>query len=289
MAVPFGFSVGDFIAGIDLIVRVVNALKDIGGASSEYQTLVQELEYLHLLLEQLKDLRPSTSTLSHVNAVRGLALTFKLPLSEFLQKIEKYKSSLGVISSKRQWLGAPRKAQWMVSMPEEISKMRALITMKIVTVSLLLTMPMKYATCDVLDHGILTYTSLSLSKIETTIERTTPLLEDTNQKVTETRNLLLQTSKEQRRSLEEAKEEIQSSNQRIQATSTNILSICIGIRTEIHKSERLTQSHIGRIQKDVSTIVQVQKQSGNVIASASRAVQLWTKQVRGLIEVALQR
>ena len=289
MAVPFGFSIGDFIAGIDLIARVVTALKDTGGASSEYQILIQELQHLQLLLEQLKDLKPSASSLNHVNAVRGLALTFKLPLSEFLQKIERYKSSLGVVSSRRQWVGAPRKAQWTLFMPEEISKMRAMITMKIVTVSLLLTMPIKYAIYDMLYDSTLTFISESISKIETTVQRTTPLLEDTNQKATETKNLLLQTSEEQRKMLEEAQKEIRSSNKRSQATSTNLLNICVGIRTEISKSDRLTQSHIGSIQKDVSTIGQLQRQSGNVIASVSRATQLWTKQVRWLIEGTIQR
>ena len=143
MAVPFGFSVGDFLAGIGLIKTVISAIKDTGGAATDYQVLVQELQHLQILLEQLKDLKPNASSLSHVNAVRGMALTFRVPLSEFLQKIEQYKSSLKAGSSKGQWITAPRKAQWAVSMPEEVSKMRAIITMKIVTVSLLLTMPTK--------------------------------------------------------------------------------------------------------------------------------------------------
>ena len=37
MAVPFGFSIGDVIAGINLVFDVYNALRETGGATSDYQ------------------------------------------------------------------------------------------------------------------------------------------------------------------------------------------------------------------------------------------------------------
>jgi len=37
MSVGFGFSVGDFIAGISVISKVVTTLKEVGGSSAVYQ------------------------------------------------------------------------------------------------------------------------------------------------------------------------------------------------------------------------------------------------------------
>lgn len=36
----FGFSAGDFIAAVNFVVKVTKALKDVGGASDEYRSLV---------------------------------------------------------------------------------------------------------------------------------------------------------------------------------------------------------------------------------------------------------
>ena len=142
MLPAFGFSVGDFISAIELIVKVTKALKSSGGATSEYRSLVEELGYLRLLLEQLQDIKPSASNLNHVNAIRGMALTFRVPLSEFLDRVEKYRTSMAAGNAGKPWQGLHRKSQWAVVMPGEISKLRTTITMKIVTVSLLLAMPL---------------------------------------------------------------------------------------------------------------------------------------------------
>ncbi|KAJ9665093.1 hypothetical protein H2201_004753 [Coniosporium apollinis] len=138
----FGFSAGDFIAAINLIVKISKALNDSGGAASKYRMLLQELQQLQLILEQLQDLSPtSANSHSHLNAVKGMALAIQMPLQEFLTKIEKYNSSMCGTSSSSRWRTAPRKAQWAVLMQEEVCRFRAVITMKIVTISVLLALP----------------------------------------------------------------------------------------------------------------------------------------------------
>ncbi|KAF2195523.1 hypothetical protein K469DRAFT_543283 [Zopfia rhizophila CBS 207.26] len=49
----FGFSVGDFIAAIGLIAKVIRALKDKCGAATEYQHLQLELQALERTLRYL--------------------------------------------------------------------------------------------------------------------------------------------------------------------------------------------------------------------------------------------
>ena len=43
MSVGFGFSAGDFIAALELVTTVVNALRESGDSSTEYQSLIKQL------------------------------------------------------------------------------------------------------------------------------------------------------------------------------------------------------------------------------------------------------
>ncbi|KAN0098879.1 hypothetical protein V8E51_014542 [Hyaloscypha variabilis] len=43
MPVSFGFSAGDFIAAIELVATVIDALRESGDASSEYREIVRQL------------------------------------------------------------------------------------------------------------------------------------------------------------------------------------------------------------------------------------------------------
>lgn len=142
MTPAFGFSVGDFVAAINLVLKVSHALRESDGASAEIRSLLQELHQLHVVLEQLRNLPPESSpTLSHLNALRGMALTVQVPLLEFLGKMEKYKIAAQKNQKSSGWKGSRRKIEWAVLMQEDVVRLRAAVTMKSVTVSLLMTIP----------------------------------------------------------------------------------------------------------------------------------------------------
>lgn len=162
MTPAFGFSVGDFISAIgepvpltpvcstdyerpDLIRRISKALKETGGAATEYQDAVIELKSLKHALQRLSALEPTEDNVAHVNAIRGMALACQLPLQEFLKKLEKYEDSLGP------WVEGPgmgrtafrcagRKARWAVSFSQEVEKLRTLVAAKQISINLLLAM-----------------------------------------------------------------------------------------------------------------------------------------------------
>lgn len=149
VAPAFGFSAGDFISAINLVSQVVDALKD-GGSVTTYQGAIQELQTLRSVLEHLDQLRPSNETdLAHVNAIRGMALSCRVPLQEFLNKISTtYASALSAAPPlpampplRRRSTGFSRsvkKVQWGLSVEEDLTKLRAVVTAKIVNISLLL-------------------------------------------------------------------------------------------------------------------------------------------------------
>ncbi len=137
--VPFGFSAGDFANAIGLIVRISKALKDSGGAVAECRDILQDLQTLQQLLGLLETLRPADGSLSHINAVRGMALACRVPLLGFAEKLERsYEPALGVGSSKGMFTRGVKKVQWAVLVEEEVAKFRGVIAAKVHNISLLL-------------------------------------------------------------------------------------------------------------------------------------------------------
>jgi hypothetical protein len=149
VAPGFGSSFGDFVSAINILNSVRKALRETNGAKDDFRTLCTELEHLAVLLEQLhKGTWDRGGDAGHYNAVRGMALTVKVPLQEFLQKIEKFKtmthSTAGAVGLRSvRGLGhsiekKARQAQWAVQMNEEVENFRAVIVAKILAISLLI-------------------------------------------------------------------------------------------------------------------------------------------------------
>lgn len=117
--VPFGFSAGDFALAIG-------------------RDVLQDLQNLQQLLELLETLRPADGSVSHSNAVRGMALACRTPLLEFAEKIESYEQALGSASSKGMFKRGVKKVQWAVLGEEEVAKFRGIIAAKVYHITLLL-------------------------------------------------------------------------------------------------------------------------------------------------------
>ena len=109
-----------------------------GGASSEYQAAIIELKGLKHALQHLQALEPTEDNLSHVNAVRDMALACQLPLQDFLIRLKKYESSLGSWADRTKYRDAGRKARWAIEFAAEVEKLRALIAAKQISINLLL-------------------------------------------------------------------------------------------------------------------------------------------------------
>ncbi|KAL9079208.1 MAG: hypothetical protein Q9157_001877 [Trypethelium eluteriae] len=99
MVVPFGISVGDFIAFIEITIKVVNALQDSKGARKEYEGISRELVSLKHALTGIQD--------------------------DFLDKTQKYDLSLGSATHSRpKWKDGLRKIQWTLYSKEDVQKFR---------------------------------------------------------------------------------------------------------------------------------------------------------------------
>lgn len=109
MPVPFGVSVGDFIAGIEFIQSVCEALESATGSKAQYQGVIEALQSVRDALTQLSILQASAQEKSAVNKIID---RIKQTLLRYDAKINKYKASLGKDKTTNRWTAISRKIQW---------------------------------------------------------------------------------------------------------------------------------------------------------------------------------
>jgi hypothetical protein len=117
---------------------VIEALKSTSGAEENHQHAIIKLESLDRVLKAIATLRLSESNLNHVNAIRAMALACQLPLRQFLERFQKYKSSLGSFAMRRSLPSMVSKLKWAFIMAEQVKGLRAVVASKDICINLML-------------------------------------------------------------------------------------------------------------------------------------------------------
>jgi hypothetical protein len=108
MSIGFGFSAGDFIAAINLVSTVIDALRESGDSSSEYRELIGQLYTLETGLLRVKQLDLDDSQHAEIIALRQAAAQCQRTIDDFWKTIQKYQPSLRAGGS-----GSRAKDGWM--------------------------------------------------------------------------------------------------------------------------------------------------------------------------------
>lgn len=141
-APPFGFSVGDLIAGVSLVRKLIRALNDSAGARANYRQLVSELSYLDEALTGVSSLQLNPAQSAQKIALEQVVSKCQLSITAFLDKNTKFQRSLGVapgqpISTPR-WQAMLHKIQWALCRNNAIEALRTEIQAHTTTLNLLL-------------------------------------------------------------------------------------------------------------------------------------------------------
>ncbi|PMD18277.1 hypothetical protein NA56DRAFT_249305 [Hyaloscypha hepaticicola] len=137
MSAGFGFSVGDFITGIQLVRDVITSLQASGGSSSEYQALAMELFSLERALLEVKALKSLDDQPEKLEALKCAASQCQHTIDRFMTKIHKFQSSLTAQGSGSRWIDGLRKVQWAMCKKEDIATFKAEISGHAVAINLL--------------------------------------------------------------------------------------------------------------------------------------------------------
>jgi hypothetical protein len=120
MTAPFGFSVGDFIAGIKLLKTAYDSLSDVGGAKADYLDLRKTLSALDKALNEASQFTTSQHQAAVGEEVKDCKECVKKFLVDF-KKFELLKS--GPVNMGK--LGfAFRKIQWSLCKKEDVRKFK---------------------------------------------------------------------------------------------------------------------------------------------------------------------
>ncbi|KAL3417993.1 vegetative cell wall protein gp1 [Phlyctema vagabunda] len=125
MSVGFGFSAGDFIAALQLVGTVIDALRNSGDSSTEYRTLIEQLYTLQSALLGVKRLELDDSHHEEVIALRQAAAQCQTTIDTFWEKIKKYQPSLQSGGTGSRVTDGWRKVKWAVCKKEDIVRFRA--------------------------------------------------------------------------------------------------------------------------------------------------------------------
>lgn len=125
MSVGFGFSAGDFIAGIQLVRQVTSSLQSSAGSALEYRTLVNELFSLERAMLEVKALRIEDYEAAKLDALKYAATQCQATVDLFLAKIRKYQPSLNAQGSGSKVRDSIRKIQWALCTKPDLDAFRA--------------------------------------------------------------------------------------------------------------------------------------------------------------------
>src|SRR5277367_2061330 len=127
MAAPFGFSVGDCIAGIKLLKDVVGAFNETRGAQASYQELSQELASLQSALEGIRDMKYGPEQEKQYETIVDAAKGCQQCLDRFVTRVSKFKDLLTVPEASR-WSSALKRniqnIEWALCRKSDVDQFR---------------------------------------------------------------------------------------------------------------------------------------------------------------------
>jgi len=121
----FGWSASDIAAALQLLNTVVVALKDTGGASSDYQDASHFLNILSVTLQHLKALQAAPLDPNLAKNIEQHCAQIQGPLAAFHERINsRFQRDLGAESTRLMFLTAGRKIQWALSTSKEVKRLK---------------------------------------------------------------------------------------------------------------------------------------------------------------------
>lgn len=117
----FGWSVGDLVAAVQLLVEVADAIKEIDGADTKYQQDSSYLRYLANVLEKLKDSTARCVGSATVEELRKSVQQFQKRL------VDKFETDIGKESRNDWWTKLkrnPQKIRYGLAIQKDVDELR---------------------------------------------------------------------------------------------------------------------------------------------------------------------
>lgn len=149
MSVGFGFSVGDFLAALELVGTVIDALREASDANTSFRSLINELYALESALLRVKRLDLDESQNVEKLALYQAASQCQRTIDAFWKKVQKYQPHLQEGGTNSRIRDGWAKIKWAVCKKDDAETFRAEIRGHTSSIDiLLLTVHMNATTID---------------------------------------------------------------------------------------------------------------------------------------------
>ncbi|KAF7167793.1 hypothetical protein CNMCM5623_000981 [Aspergillus felis] len=143
----FGFSVGDFLAGANLAYTLYQSLSESNGAREQYVELINELNVVHKVLIQVDELRSQNRfAQATMNSISLLTSGMNEAMVSFLTTLDKYTECLRAEGSGNRLKDIIMKGKWVLSMPDEVQKLRSVLHTNLMSLNILIQLACYYNT-----------------------------------------------------------------------------------------------------------------------------------------------
>lgn len=122
MVFPFGVSVGDFVAVIELVHDVCQALKESAGSRSRFLRLVEEFEHLEEALLAVSRLTAPEGFEEQLAVIKTAAARCEGVILAFLHKNSRFILAFEAEKSKQWWRSPLRKVEWQLYKRDDVEE-----------------------------------------------------------------------------------------------------------------------------------------------------------------------
>jgi hypothetical protein len=123
----FGFSVGDFLAGLQLVHAVTASLKASTGSRAKFKQLITELDNLGDTLQAITTLPCPPGQELRLSSIQNAVSKCNEDIAAFVQKKQRYKKAFDANASKKWWIGVLEKVSWELYGKKDVSEFRDII------------------------------------------------------------------------------------------------------------------------------------------------------------------
>lgn len=135
----FGFSVGDFIALLNLVERVASEVKSYKDAPRHFQNLAFELAALHGTLQHVLRLKSSDLDESDsLEKIRAVALHCQQPVQSFRDKMYGFDQALGHYRTASVALTLKRRLHWSLIQKADAIELRECVASQMIAINVLI-------------------------------------------------------------------------------------------------------------------------------------------------------
>ena len=135
----FGYGIGDAIAVVNLLERVIAEVRNYRDAPRHFQNLGLGLQLLQRALQRLLEVDPcDESGFQQLEQIKAIAMHCRQPLLSFIDKMRPSETSLGLVRTTETLSATGKRLHWSLITRKDVDELRQVVVSEMVAINMLL-------------------------------------------------------------------------------------------------------------------------------------------------------